>query len=280
MHPRRPWTQRLDYGSFLGLVLAFAAILGGLTLEGGSIGDIRQLTAAIIVLGGTFGAVMITVPPRQLIRVLRRIPSLFVEPHDEAEDWIELILSYATIARRRGLIGLEDELESVPDPFLRKALELAVDGMPLVQLRQLLKNDLKLMIRAREAEIRVLDCAGGYSPTMGILGAVLGLIQVMKQLQNIDEVGRGIAVAFVATVYGVGAANIIFIPGGHKLRARLHHDIQMRELALEGIAGILDGVNPSMIRRSLEGFSKTKSELTRVSEPAQTVASRGIMNEQ
>jgi chemotaxis protein MotA len=150
---------------------------------------------------------------------------------------------------------LEDEIASIPDPFLRKALNLAVDGADLQELRRMMELELSLEEQRGEAEARVYEAAGGYAPTIGIIGAVLGLIQVMKHLANIDEVGRGIAVAFVATVYGVASANIFFLPAGSKLRSRMHAAIQMRELMLEGVLGIAEGLNPKLIRIKLEAYA-------------------------
>ena len=247
--------RRLDFATFAGLLLAVGGILGGLLLEGGRIQDVSQVTAALIVLGGTIGAVMVTTPPRILGRALKRLPGVFVEKLDDPQAVVEEIVRYATKARREGVVALEREADAVADPFLRKALNLAVDGNDLQQMRKMLELEIALVEQRGEAEAKVFECAGGYAPTIGIIGAVLGLIQVMKNLSNIDEVGRGIAVAFVATVYGVGSANVFFLPAANKLRARVHQEAHMRELVLEGIAGIVEGLNPLLIRLRLEGYT-------------------------
>lgn len=251
---------RLDVASVAGLALACGGILGGLILEGGKIQDVRQVTAALIVLGGTLGAVMVTTPTEILGRAVRRLPQVFWEKVADPEGAIEDILAFATKARRNGIISLEQEAERIEDPFLRKALNLAVDGTDLHQLRRMMELEIGLAEQRGEAEAKVFESAGGYAPTIGIIGAVLGLIQVMKNLSNIDEVGRGIAVAFVATVYGVGSANIFFLPAANKLRARLQQELQIRELTLEGVIGIVEGLNPKLIRLKLEGYVQASAE--------------------
>jgi chemotaxis protein MotA len=251
---RRNVFNRLDLGSFAGVFLAVAAIVGGLVLEGGSLSDIRQVTAAMIVLGGTLGAVLVTAPSEPLMGAMRRFPSVFLQPEPTPKDLMERLVGYAAVARRLGIVALEDELDQMDDLFMKKAMGLAVDGVPVDQLREMLETDVALTVRRGEAEVRVFESAGGYAPTMGIIGAVLGLIQVMKHLENIDEVGRGIAVAFVATVYGVGLANVVLLPAAHKLRERLHHRVQLSQLVIEGVSGMMQGLNPTMLRKSLDGF--------------------------
>jgi len=248
-------SRKLDLATVGGLALAMAGILGGLVLEQGKVKDVAQMTAAIIVLGGTLGAVMVTTPMNLLKSAAAKLTQVFVETPFAPEAVIEQIIGYATKARRNGIVSLEDEAVSIDDPFLRKALNLAVDGTDLQDLRRMMELDITLEEQRGEAEAKVYEAAGGYAPTIGIIGAVLGLIQVMKHLANIDEVGRGIAVAFVATVYGVASANIFFLPAGGKLRSRVHAAVQMRELMLEGVLGIAEGLNPKLIRVKLEGYT-------------------------
>jgi chemotaxis protein MotA len=276
--------QRLDLATLGGLALALAGILGGLVLEKGKVSDVSQLTAAIIVLGGTLGAVMVTTPMALLRRAAGRFPTVFFETSHAPEAVIERIIGYAAKARKNGIVSLEDETASIADPFLRKALELAVDGADLQELRRMMELEISLEEHRGEAEARVYEAAGGYSPTIGIIGAVLGLIQVMKHLANIDEVGRGIAVAFVATVYGVASANILFLPAGSKLRSRMQAAVQMREMMLEGVLGIAEGLNPKLIRTKLEAYAgppanrKTAKEArapAAASRPAAAVAAEG-----
>jgi len=247
--------RRLDLATMGGLALALAGILGGLVLEKGKVQDVAQLTAAIIVLGGTLGAVMVTTPMDLLRSAAGKLSTVFFETSHAPGAIIDQIIAYATKARKSGIVSLEDETGSIEDPFLRKALNLAVDGTDLQELRRMMELEIALEEHRGEAEAKVYEAAGGYAPTIGIIGAVLGLIQVMKHLANIDEVGRGIAVAFVATVYGVASANILFLPAGSKLRSRMQSAVQMRELMLEGVLGIAEGLNPKLIRIKLDAYA-------------------------
>jgi chemotaxis protein MotA len=249
-----------DLASWGGLLLASAGIIGGLILEGGKIQDISQVTAGMIVLGGTLGAVMVTTPLSVLLSAARKLKLVFFEQAQTPDVVIEEIITYATKARKNGIVSLEQDAETVRDPFLRKALNLAVDGMDLKELRKMMELEIGLEEQRAEAEAKVYEAAGGYAPTIGIIGAVLGLIQVMKHLENIEEVGRGIAVAFVATVYGVGSANVFFIPAGHKIRARMHGALQTKELMIEGVTSIVEGLNPKLIRSKLEAYTRREAK--------------------
>jgi len=257
--PKKGAGRRPDLASMGGIVLALTGILGGLVLERGKIQDVAQFTAALIVLGGTLGAVMVTTPMGLLRAAAGQLPTVFFEPRHALEDMIEQIIAYASKARKNGIVSLESETESITDPFLRKSLNLAVDGTDLQELRRMMELDIALEEQRGEAVAKVYEAAGGYSPTIGIIGAVLGLIQVMKHLANIDEVGRGIAVAFVATVYGVASANLFFLPAGSKLRARMQAGVELRELILEGVLGIAEGLNPKLIRIKLESYKQPQA---------------------
>jgi chemotaxis protein MotA len=252
--PRKQPSTRPDLGSIGGVILALGGILGGLVLDGGKINDIKQITAAMVVFGGTLGAVMLTTPLAVLMGAARKVGSIFFEKAQPVAETIEDIIGHATQARKHGIVSLEDEAAKIKDPFLRKALNLAVDGIELSQIRGIMELEIELMEQRGEAEAKAFETAGGYSPTIGIIGAVLGLMQVMKNLANIDEVGRGIAAAFVATVYGVGAANLFFLPAGGKLKARLRSEVQLRELMLQGVLAIVEGLNPKLIRTRLDAY--------------------------
>jgi chemotaxis protein MotA len=248
---------KLDLATCGGLVLALGGILGGLVLEGGNIRDVSQVTAAMIVFGGTLGAVMVTTPVPVLLGAVGKFGQVFTRRDKNPAATIEEIIRFATKARRSGIVSLETDLPAVSDPFLQKALGLAIDGMELKELRKMMELEIGLEEQRSEEHARVYEAAGGYAPTIGIIGAVLGLIQVMKNLENIEEVGRGIAVAFVATVYGVGSANIFFLPSGNKLKARAREQALLRELTLEGVAAIVEGLNPKLIRMKLEAYVKS-----------------------
>lgn len=250
---------RPDIATLAGLVLAVGGILAGLMMDGGKIRDVAQVSAAMIVLGGTLGAVMVTSPMTVLLRAARKLGMVFFDKTQSLAGTIDDIIGYATQARKEGIVSLEKQAGAVADPFLRKALNLAVDGIDLSQIRNIMELEITLVEQDGEAEVKVFESAGGYAPTIGIIGAVLGLMQVMKNLANIDEVGRGIAVAFVATVYGVGSANLFFLPAAGKLRARVKDEVRRRELMLEGVLSIVEGLNPKLISSKLEAYVQPKS---------------------
>jgi chemotaxis protein MotA len=230
------------------------------------------------VFGGTLGAVMMTTPLPVLLRAARSWGSVFFGNDQTPDAVIEEIIEYATQARKQGIVSLEKQAAAAPDPFLRKALNLAVDGIDMSQIRSIMELEITVLEQNGEMEAKVFDAAGGYSPTIGIIGAVLGLIQVMKNLANIDEVGRGIAVAFVATVYGVASANLLFLPAANKLKARVRDAVRLREVILEGVLSIVEGLNPKLIRSKLEAYQqqqpapakkgKTKATAEAAGQPA------------
>jgi len=245
---------RPDLATLGGLAVALTGLIGGLLLEKGSIMDVSQFTAAMIVFGGTFGAVLVTTPLPIFLSAMKGLKSVFFEKASSTSETIQALVQYATAARKNGIVSLETEAAKIADPFLRKSLNLAVDGTDLQEIRKMMEIDIALSENAAEAEARVWEAAGGYSPTVGIIGAVMGLIQVMKHLEDIKEVGHGIAVAFVATVYGVASANLFFLPAAAKLRARMHDASLLKDMTLEGIIGIVEGLNPTLIRLKLSAY--------------------------
>src|SRR5579883_2743156 len=244
----------MDKSSFTGVVLALAGILAGLLIEGGHIGQVLQPTAAMIVLGGTMGAVMLQFPLATVGSAFKRLAQVFFEKKNDADATVKLLLGFANKARRSGIVSLDQDLASITDPFLKQALMLAVDGTEPTELRKIMELHLENEAESEDAIMAVFESAGGFAPTIGIIGAVMGLIQVMQHLDHMDEVGRGIAVAFVATIYGVAAANIFFLPVAGKLRHRIREEQVLREMTLEGVISILEGMNPRMIEVKLEGF--------------------------
>ena len=253
--PRKP-ALRPDLSTLAGIGVALTGIIGGLLLEKGNIQDVAQGTAAMIVLGGTLGAVLVTTPLPVFLRAVKGLRWAFMEQANSTAATIESLIQYATKARKNGIVSLESEAASIPDPFLRRAVSLAVDGTDLQELRKMMELDLSLSEHTGEAEAKVWEAAGGYAPTIGIIGAVMGLIQVMKHLEDIVAVGHGIAVAFVATVYGVGSANIFFLPVANKLKARMRDASLRKEMILEGVVGIVEGLNPTLIRIKLEAYDQ------------------------
>jgi chemotaxis protein MotA len=244
----------LDKASFGGIILAGGGILAGLLLEGGNLGQILQPTAAMIVFGGTLGAVMLQFPLAIIILAFRQLGSVFVNPQRDPQETIHQLVQYAQKARREGIVSLDAELPEMEESVLKKSLMLAVDGTEPQELRKMMELELDNQAEYEEQVPQVFESAGGFAPTVGIIGAVLGLIQVMQHLDKIDEVGRGIAVAFVATIYGVASANLLYLPIAGKMKLRIREQQIMREMTIEGVVSILEGMNPRMLETKLLGF--------------------------
>lgn len=244
----------MDKSSIGGGLLAVAGIVAGLLMEGGHIGQILQPTAALIVFGGTMGAVLLQFPIDIVLAAFRNMGTAFTGPHKQEEELIRQLIGFANKARRDGVVSLDADLAGIHDPFLRQAVMLAVDGTEPNDLRKIMQVSLNSMTESEERLPAVFESAGGFSPTIGILGAVLGLIQVMQHLDDIGEVGRGIAVAFVATIYGVAVANLFFLPMAGKMRQKVRSEYQRREMMLEAVISILEGMNPRMLQVKLSGF--------------------------
>jgi chemotaxis protein MotA len=244
----------VDKGTFGGLVLAIGGILLGLALEGGKIGQILQPTAALIVFGGTLGAVMVQFPLPVVMAAFASLAHVFFEPGEDPLIVVKEMVRYAQKARKDGIVSLDSEVEKIHETFWKKTLMLAVDGTEPTELRKIMEVDLENRAEREENIPRVFESAGGFSPTIGIIGAVLGLIQVMQHLDDIGEVGRGIAVAFVATIYGVGSANLFFLPSSGKLKIRNREEQLRHEIILEGVISILEGSNPRMVETKLLSF--------------------------
>ena len=260
--------MKIDKATVLGLFMALGGICFGLVLEGGSLWEILQPTAALIVFGGTFGATLVAQPFSLVMRAIKAFFGIFLEPTYHLDALIDSIVNLSNQARRNGIVSLEKQMDQIPHPFLRKAVTLAVDGAESHEIRRIMELEMEQDSARQEAGARVLETAGGFAPTIGIIGAVLGLIQVMKHLENIDEVGKGIAVAFVATIYGVGVANLVLLPGAKKIVVRAQQQMTMKDLMLEGVVSIAEGLNSRLIQQRLEGF------LERTAEPAPKNESR------
>ena len=244
----------MDFASIGGIALAVIGILAGMMIEGGSIGQITQPTAAMIVVGGTVGAVMLQFPLPTFLAAIKSIASVFLHKGTDGERVVLQLVEFANKARRSGIVSLDADLAQVDDPFLKQALMLAVDGTEPSEVRKIMQLQLDNRAVMDEKVPQVFESAGGFAPTVGIIGAVLGLIQVMQHLDNIDEVGKGIAVAFVATIYGVGLANLICLPAAGKLKIRHQQEQMVKDMMLEGVISILEGLNPRMIETKLRTF--------------------------
>ena len=244
----------MDLISILGIAVGILAIIGGQVLEGGHVGSLVQPTALLIVLGGTLGAVLLQSPLRVFRNGWRMAAWVFRPPPIDGEGLIQQVSRWSQLARKEGLLALESQIQQLDDPFFRKGLQLLVDGAEPDRLREVLEVE----ISAYEAEMKlgakIWDSAGGYSPTVGILGAVMGLIHVMENLSDPSKLGAGIAVAFVATIYGVGSANLLFLPMGKKIVANISLLVAVREMFVDGLVGIANGDNPRLIESRLQGY--------------------------
>jgi chemotaxis protein MotA len=244
----------VDILSIVGIVVGLVAILGGNVLEGGHIGSLMQLTAFVIVFGGTLGAVLLQTPMAVFLRSLKMLVWIFLPPKIKADEAIQKILGWSQVARKEGLLGLEASVEAEADEFAKKGLQLLVDGTEPDAIRAILEVDIGAKEHTDTAAAKVFEGMGGYSPTIGIIGAVMGLIHVMENLSDPSKLGAGIAVAFVATIYGVGMANLFFLPFASKLKSHVHGQTQFREMIIEGIVSIAQGENPRSIETKLKGY--------------------------
>jgi chemotaxis protein MotA len=243
-----------DYLTLIGVTMAVGAIVGGNYIEGGHINALLQLTAFIIVFGGTLGAVLIQTPLDDFALALRRLRWILFTPRFQRQGVLDKTLEWSRVARRDGLLALEKTISSERDPLIRKGLMLLVDGVEPEEIRAVMDVEIDNAVASESKAARVFEAMGGYSPTIGILGAVLGLIHVMNNLSDPAELGSGIAVAFVATIYGVGFANIFFLPVSNKLKAIYGDQMQYHEMVVDGISMIADGENPRAIQTRLEGY--------------------------
>lgn len=244
----------MDILTIVGLILGVVAILLGQIMEGGHVGSLLQLPAAMIVFGGTAGAVMANYPLSVVKMTIKNLKMLFIEPRTSPTQYIEQIVNCATICRKDGLISLEQHANAIDDPFFRKGVQFVVGGIDPKTIRDMMEIEIANEEEHQLLAAKPLESAGGYSPTIGIIGAVLGLIHVMENLSDSSKLGDGIATAFVATVYGVGAANLIYLPLAGKMKVKVRNSVMMKVLILEGLVAIATGDNPRNIRERLEGF--------------------------
>lgn len=244
----------MDWGSVAGLVLALSGILLGQVLEGGRIGSLVQPAAFCIVMIGTFGAVMLQNGLQNFLRAMRMARHAFIVPVDDNSQLMRNVTNWSATARREGLLSLERFVPLQADAFIRQGLRLVVDGIDPYKLRETLDIAIGYFEAEQRQAIKVWEAAGGYAPTIGILGAVLGLIQVMENLSDPGRLGSGIAIAFVATIYGVGFANLIFLPIGGKLRLHMQRQVMRREMLADAFACIATGDNPRLIEERMATY--------------------------
>lgn len=241
-------------GPLIGIIFAVGAILLGNALEGGHLSSVVGGPAALIVLGGTIGAVIVQYPFSTLKAALKAAAKTFKKPSQEASALVDEIVGYANQARRDGILALEKVAASASDPFLSRALMMAIDGADSNTLSETMEITMGQQEEHGEDAAKVFEAAGGYCPTVGIIGAVLGLIHVMSNLTDIVAVGHGIATAFVATIYGVAAANLLFLPLAGRIKLQVRDETNIRQLTLVGVLAIQEGMNPKLVRERLSSF--------------------------
>jgi len=244
----------MDALSMLGVFVAVAAILGGNWLEGGELGALFNGPALVVVLGGSIGAILLQTPMAVFMRAMRMARMVFVPPQQPLPPLVRKLVAWSDLARRDGLLALENAANRETDPFVRKGIRLLVDGHDPSSLRLALELELDSREALDLQAARVFEGMGGYAPTIGIIGAVMGLIQVMQNLADPALLGGGIAAAFVATIYGVGLANLFLIPLANKLKQHVQHETRFRELAIEGLVAIADGDHPRKLQGKLMGL--------------------------
>ena len=250
----------MDILTIVGIILGFGAIIGGQVLEGGSLNSIMQVTAAIIVLGGTIGAVCVNYSLNTFILAMKNARLAFFNHKSDPREFIRLISELAGAARKDGLLALEARLKKMDDPFLRKGLQLVVDGTEPKLTREILEIEIQYTEEYNLSSAKVFESAGGYAPTIGILGAVLGLIHVMENLAEPSMLGSGIAVAFVATVYGVGSAHVLWLPVAGKMKQKIREDVIVKEMIIEGLISLSEGENPRRVEEKLSGFLRASEK--------------------
>lgn len=244
----------MDLLSIAGLIIGLGAILGGQVLEGGHFNSLMNGPAILIVMGGTIGAVMLQSSMQTFMQSIRMMAWVILPPKLGSAAMIEKIMEWSNIARKEGLLGLETIAETETDMFARKGLQLLVDGSEPEVIRRVMEVELDAKEHNDLMSAKVYEAMGGYSPTIGIIGAVMGLIHVMENLADPSKLGSGIATAFVATIYGVGLANMVFLPVASKLKSVIHSRTQLQEMMVEGVISIAEGENPRNIETKLQGF--------------------------
>jgi len=244
----------MDLTTVIGLVIGLVALLGGFVLEDGHLSALLSPTAALIVFGGTFAVVIVATPLEQLKQIPKTLKIAFTGKSQDPQDVIEELYELSTIARREGILALEEKVERQEDEFFRNGLRLVVDGVDPELTRSMLETELTFIQERHERGARPFEQAGGYAPTMGIIGTVMGLVHVLGSLADVDKLGPQIATAFIATLYGVASANVVYLPIANKLKSRSEQETLLRELMIEGILSIQAGENPNILKQKLKAF--------------------------
>ena len=262
--------SRIDMVFVLGLTVALGTILGGVAAAGISITYFFQPAGALIVIGGTLGVMLVTTPKDSLVHSFRRVIGLISSEEVSREALIEEITFYARVARRSSMLALEPLVPQAAHPFLGQALQLALDVGSRTELQNVLETELRMRERQGETDAKTLEVAGGFAPTIGIIGTVVGLIEIMRHFSNLQSVGFGIGTAFVSTIYGLALANLLLLPAAHRIRARVAENFEIQELIIEGVLSLSDNVHPALIRLRLNAYMRQYD--VAVSKPGAQVA--------
>lgn len=244
----------MDLVSIIGTILGFLVIIIGTVLKGSTVGALWNSAAFVIVFAGTLAALLVQNQGNVLKHAWKMLSMVYRPPHHQPSDLIGRIVGWSEITRRQGLLGLEPQIEVEADPFISKGLQLLVDGGEPEAIRSTLEVDLETREAIDLAGAKVYEMAGIYSPTLGIIGAVMGLMAVMQNLADPSKLGHGIAAAFVATIYGVALANMFMLPMAARLKGLIGKQTQMREILIEGLVSIAQGENPRQIEARLQGY--------------------------
>ncbi len=250
--------RRIDVVFVLGLGVALGAIVAGVTAAGISISYFFQPAGALIVIGGTLGVMLVTTPKDSLVHSFHRVRELISTDDVSREALIEEIIGYARVARRGSLMSLETLVPKAAHPFLGQALQLALDVSNRAELQAVLETELRMRERQGETDAKTLEVAGGFAPTIGIIGTVVGLIEVLRHFANLQSVGFGIGTAFVSTIYGLAMANLLLLPAAHRIRARVAENFEIQELIIDGVLALADNVHPALIRMRLSAYMRQR----------------------
>ena len=242
----------MDIATLLGIIIGFSALIIGFLLEGGHISALFLLPPAIIVFGGTFGAVIASFPMKEIRKIPQWLRIAFTEQDHGVLETYENLVRFAEKARREGLLSLEQEMEEVEDDFMREGMQLVIDGTDPEITREILESNIIVMEKRHKVGIDVFEAAGGYSPTLGIIGTVMGLVHVLGNLSDPDQLSKSIAGAFLATLYGVCFANLLYLPIATKLKQKDQMEVAAREMIMDGILSIQAGENPSILKEKLK----------------------------
>ncbi len=248
----------MELSTPIGLILGFGAMIGGFVIEGGSPASLLNVSAAIIVIGGTFAAALVSFPLKNVLTVPKLIMQSFFSPPGDPQEIVQAFVDLADKARREGLLAMEEDSKNIEDPFMRKGIMLVVDGVDPEVVRDILETDAALVAERHAVGQAIFAAMGGYAPTMGIIGTVMGLVNVLSNLAEPEELGHSIAVAFIATLYGVVTANILWLPMGTKLKQKSEKELHVRHLMIEGVLAVQAGENPRIVREKLDAFLAPK----------------------